>query len=290
LLALCLRALTSDRRRAVAGSFLVTGIVLLGLYVSVAIESKAFNIYQDYRLGRRALELAREGGASALGRARLAEGELIGRLEIERLGVRAAVVEGTPSALLRKALGHVESTALPGESGNVAIAGHRDTFFRNLDEVRPGDRIALVTPEARYEYVVDQTRITDPHDLSALEHDGHDSARLTLITCYPFYWIGPAPRRFIVQARAAAAAEHPPPAPAPVLSASDESGASRAEAREVERAARRDHATDGAGRTLEARSKRELRKRAAALGIPGYKRMNKAELIRAIRLNPGPSP
>jgi sortase A len=81
----------------------------------------------------------------------------------------------------------------------MAIAGHRDTFFGELGKARRGDRIVLVTPEARHEYVVDATRIAEPTDLSALDDGEH--AMLTLITCYPFNWVGPAPKRFIVQAR-----------------------------------------------------------------------------------------
>lgn len=190
--ALLLAVRLAGWRRLLQIGLFANAMVLLGIYTAVAIQAKVFNAYQDYQLERR------QHQAAAPRSEPLAEGELIGRLEIERLGVYAAVIEGTSDSVLRKALGHVGRTALPDDAGNMVIAGHRDTFFSTLGKVRRGDRIVLVTPGGRHEYVVEQTRITDPADVSAL--DEQTQPTLTLITCYPFHWIGPAPQRFIVQA------------------------------------------------------------------------------------------
>jgi len=123
---------------------------------------------------------------------------LVGRMEIQRLGVSAIVVEGTSSATLRRALGHISGTALPGEAGNVGISGHRDTFFRPLRNIKANDVITLSTPRGEYNYRVLSTRIVDPSDIAVL--DSGETETLTLVTCYPFYFVGPAPKRFIVRA------------------------------------------------------------------------------------------
>ena len=126
---------------------------------------------------------------------------LIGRIDIPRLGVSAIVRKGVDDRTLRRAVGHVPETALPGEAGNVALAGHRDTFFGPLRRVREGDRIRLRTPDGDFNYVVRESRIVEPTDLSVLAPTS--GATLTLITCYPFNYVGPAPQRFIVRAEAA---------------------------------------------------------------------------------------
>jgi len=126
-------------------------------------------------------------------------GAPISRIEIPRLGVSAIVVEGVTARNLRLAVGHVPGTALPGESGNVGIAGHRDTFFRPLRYLHPDDRITLTTVRGSYEYSVESIRVVDPNDTQALRASSEPV--LTLITCYPFYYVGPAPQRFIVRAR-----------------------------------------------------------------------------------------
>jgi sortase A len=123
---------------------------------------------------------------------------LIGRIEIERLGVSAVVVEGTGDPVLQRAAGHIAGTALPGQPGNVGIAGHRDTFFRPLRNIRRDDVITVTTPHGAYRYRVVSTKIVSPENLSVLNPDGAEV--LTLVTCYPFYFVGPAPQRFIVRA------------------------------------------------------------------------------------------
>jgi sortase A len=123
----------------------------------------------------------------------------IGRIEIPRLRLRAIVREGVDDGTLRRAVGHVPGTARPGEDGNVAFAAHRDTFFRALRDIRRDDRIVMETYDSRYEYIVDSLQIVSPTDVSVLKPT--KDPELTLITCYPFYYIGHAPRRFIVRAR-----------------------------------------------------------------------------------------
>src|SRR6185369_13482994 len=123
---------------------------------------------------------------------------LLGRMEIPRLGVSVVVAEGTAEATLRRAGGHIPGTALPGQAGNVGIAGHRDTLFRPLRNIRRDDLITLVTPLGEYRYRVVSTRIVNPRDVAVLD-PGNDEI-LTLVTCYPFYFVGSAPDRFIVRA------------------------------------------------------------------------------------------
>lgn len=124
---------------------------------------------------------------------------LIGRVAIPRLKVRAVVKEGVDERTLRRAVGHVPETVRPGVPGNVGLAGHRDTFFRRLKDVRKNDRIILETVDGNYEYVVESTRIVGRKDVQVLAPS--KESVLTLVTCYPFNYVGNAPRRFIVRAR-----------------------------------------------------------------------------------------
>jgi sortase A len=128
----------------------------------------------------------------------LKEGGLVGRLEIPRIGVSVMVVEGVGRSDLEHAAGHIPGTAFPGDSGNVGIAGHRDTFFRPLAAIHPGDTMTLGTTKGVYQYQVNSTEIVRPEDISVLYPTGQDM--LTLVTCYPFHYIGAAPKRFIVHA------------------------------------------------------------------------------------------
>ena len=123
---------------------------------------------------------------------------LIGRIEIPRLGLSAIVMEGIRARTLRRAVGHIPGTALPGQPGNVGISGHRDTFFRPLRNIRRNDIITLTTLLGEYRYRVVSTRIVRPDNVAVLDPSGNEI--LTLVTCYPFYFVGPAPDRFIVRA------------------------------------------------------------------------------------------
>jgi sortase A len=127
-----------------------------------------------------------------------ANGAAIGRIEIPRLGVSAVVRAGSDVRTLRLAVGHIPGTAFPGERGNVGLAGHRDTFFRKLRNVRPDDIIRIVTPDGTFTYRVERTNVVNPDDVWVL--DPTDRAVLTLVTCYPFSYVGSAPQRFIVRA------------------------------------------------------------------------------------------
>jgi sortase A len=122
----------------------------------------------------------------------------LGRIEINTIGLTAMILEGTDARTLRRAVGHIPGTPLPGEQGNVVITGHRDTFFRPLHNIRKDDQITLTTLNRSYQYRVDSTEVVEPEDTEVLA-DSDDSV-LTLVTCYPFYFVGPAPKRFIVRA------------------------------------------------------------------------------------------
>ena len=132
------------------------------------------------------------GGASA-------GAEALGRLSVARLGMRVMVAPGVDARSLRRAAGHIPGTSRPGTGGNVGIAGHRDTFFRPLRRIEPGDEIELTTPEGVARYAVEWTRVVAPDAVDVLAPTPY--AALTLVTCYPFYYVGHAPDRFIVRAR-----------------------------------------------------------------------------------------
>jgi len=205
----------SERTRLRLGRGLFAlGVVLLAVWVGA--NADAF--LEQRSLARRleALDRASDGTSkrSRLARLEASTSGLVGRIEIERAGISALVIEGTSSKALRRGVGHVVGTAFPGEQGNVGLAGHRDTYFRGLKKVVVGDRITLETPDGRFSYVVDSLLIVPPRRGDLLR--SRNEARLTLVTCYPFYYIGPAPRRFIVSAHAdgrLAARREPPSTP-----------------------------------------------------------------------------
>jgi sortase A len=126
-------------------------------------------------------------------------GGVLGRIEIARIHLSALVLEGSDPHMLRIGAGHIRGTALPGTMGNIGIAAHRDTFFRPLREIRHNDTIALMTPYGVYQYQVESTEIVDPTEARVLDQTRH--LELTLVTCYPFHYVGSAPKRFIVHAR-----------------------------------------------------------------------------------------
>jgi sortase A len=123
---------------------------------------------------------------------------VVGLLAIPRLSLSVIAVEGDDSHALRIAAGHLSDTPLPWHDGNATFAGHRDTFFHALSELRVGDDIHITTRHGEFSYHVTRTLIVNPTDLSILQP--HDGTALTLITCYPFSYIGDAPQRFVVQA------------------------------------------------------------------------------------------
>jgi sortase A len=127
------------------------------------------------------------------------EGDVLGKIKIPRLGLSVAVLQGTSAKTLLLGVGHIAGTALPGQPGNVGIAGHRDTYFRALKEIRQNDVIELETAGGVATYGVDWIQITAPSD-SAILTPSTDFT-LTLVTCYPFHYIGAAPGRYVVHAR-----------------------------------------------------------------------------------------
>lgn len=146
-----------------------------------------------------AREMPRAAPPPPLVNPQLSEGDSVGRIEIPRLGIAALVRQGVEEKTLARAVGHVPYTALPGQPGNVGIAAHRDTHFRNLRDVKEGDTIRMVTPAGTFDYEVNSLRIVYPRDVEVLDPTPEPS--MTLITCYPFNYVGHAPRRFIVSAR-----------------------------------------------------------------------------------------
>lgn len=126
------------------------------------------------------------------------EGTVLGRIEIARTGVSALVLEGTSDETLRRGVGHIPGSSPPEGPGNLALAGHRDSFFRGLAEIRAGDIVSLATLEGDFRYRIDWTRVVSPDETDVLDPVG--SPVLTLVTCYPFHYIGAAPQRFIVRA------------------------------------------------------------------------------------------
>ena len=123
----------------------------------------------------------------------------LGRIEIASIGLSAMIQEGTSDRTLQRGVGHITGTALLGKSGNVGLAAHRDTFFRKLRDIQAGDDIKLTTLTGSVSYRVELISIVEPEDSRVLRDSGENI--LTLVTCYPFSYIGPAPKRFIVRAR-----------------------------------------------------------------------------------------
>jgi len=141
---------------------------------------------------------AQEQRQASLPRAVAKEGDLLGRIEIPRLGMTVAILEGTKSPTLRLGVGHIGGTALPGGPGNIGIAGHRDTYFRDLKDIRASDEIQIQTATGLSRYEVDWVRIVTPDDIGVLAPSAESA--ITLVTCYPFHYIGAAPKRFVVHA------------------------------------------------------------------------------------------
>jgi sortase A len=148
---------------------------------------------------QRSASVTLQHGSIAVPRVRVAMDGVMGRIDVPRLGLSAIIVEGTTAASLRHAVGHILQTGLPGQArSNTGLAAHRDTFFRPLKDVRLEDIIRLTTPQGEFRYRVVSTRVVPPSDVSVL--DSNDREILTLVTCFPFQFVGLAPDRFIVRA------------------------------------------------------------------------------------------
>jgi len=173
----------------------ILGIACLGWAGATWAEASRFQRQQSRVLEEQSIALH---VASAPDRDTTDPSAPIGRLDIPRLGVSVVVMPGDDDVTLSKAVGHLPDTPLPWTGGNTALAGHRDTFFRPLERVKPGDEIYLDTARGRFQYRVSRTVVVEPEELWVL--DSSMNPTLTLITCYPFKYVGPAPKRFVVLA------------------------------------------------------------------------------------------
>jgi len=173
--------------------------VFAAAYVGVAlIEARYYQASANEALLSE-IETAKSAN-STVTKAAINRGDVIGRIDVLRLGLSVAVLQGTSARILRLGAGHIEGTPLPGEPGNSGVAGHRDTYFRCLKDIHVDDEIQIQTATGLLHYEVDWVKVVRPNDTSVLQPSG-DASTLTLITCYPFYLVGPAPRRFVVHAR-----------------------------------------------------------------------------------------
>jgi sortase A len=167
------------------------GLGCLGVYAYENVEARRFQAEQTavFERDARAERPVRD----------VRTGSLLGMLDVPRLELSTPVIQGDDTRTLKRAVGHLPDTPMPWDDGNSAIAGHRDGLFRPLKDVKVGDEIRFRTTRAEYRYRVKKTTIVKPDDLSVLARQD-DPATLTLITCYPFYYVGTAPKRFIVHA------------------------------------------------------------------------------------------
>jgi len=208
--------MTADRQRLLGWIELVlftAGGVCVGWYGGVRVAAAREQAVLSRALDASTVRTPGTPGTRTLGTAGTREtpGALIGRIEIPRLKLSALAREGDDDRILDLAVGHLTGTALPGEPGNAAFAAHRDTFFRPLRRIHDGDVVVVTTPRGRFRYLVTSTRIVKPEDVSVLNASG--TPTLTLVTCYPFNFIGSAPQRFIVQAALIPAAARQFPVP-----------------------------------------------------------------------------
>lgn len=192
--------------RAAEWIFLLFGLTAIDVYIWINTSAALYQAYDNWKFDRlpRADLVTPLPNTQPIAPLKLSEAkpahpsDVLGRLEIPNLHLSVMVREGADSATLRRAVGHIPGTAFPGEIGNVGIAGHRDTFFRPLRKIRVNDPIELETENGNYRYVVESTGIVGPRDVRVLAPAR--SQTLTLVTCYPFYYVGSAPKRFVVHA------------------------------------------------------------------------------------------
>lgn len=183
--------------------FAAAGLLALSYCAVVYVSARRFQARETRRfVGERRAEPANSASQpkppAPRERLRLETGSVIAMLSIPRLGLSTIVVEGAEEHELKLGAGHIRGTSLPGNGGNVGIAGHRDTVFRPLRSIRADDTIKVMTEEREHEYKVVSTEIVGPDDIQVLYPTVHET--LTLVTCYPFEFVGRAPRRFIVRA------------------------------------------------------------------------------------------
>lgn len=176
----------------------ICGVLLLGYCGYALVDSWMFQRRESLDLDR-LLRDRQQRAESERAIAVPADDGLIGRIEIPRLLLSVIVAEGIDKTTLRRAVGHIPGTALPGQPGNVGLAGHRDTFFRPLKDLRVKDEVQISTLKGNFKYEVESLRVVEPENVGVLAASAENV--LTLVTCYPFYYFGPAPQRWIVRAR-----------------------------------------------------------------------------------------
>jgi sortase A len=196
--------------------FLAIAITCLGIYGNAYLERVLFQTRESREFDRTlersgAIVAASDNRITPIGREVGASRKplpwspspssvaVIGRLSVPRLHLSAMVREGTDRNTLLLAIGHIPATALPGQTGNVGVAGHRDSFFRGLKDLRTGDEIQFSTLHGDFRYVVESLIIVEPDNVAVLAPSSENV--LTLVTCYPFSYIGSAPKRFVARAR-----------------------------------------------------------------------------------------
>jgi sortase A len=192
-----LSTLTNTILRWSRNVLLIIGLLALSYVGYALLDSRLYQAEQARRFERELKETnmprAKSSGIA------VSEGSPLGRIEISAVGLKTMILEGTEEETLRRAVGHIRSTPLPGQRGNVALAGHRDTYFSELRDIRVNDEITLTTLSGSFHYRVVSTKVVKPEETEVLKDNGADT--LTLVTCYPFNFVGSAPKRFIVRAR-----------------------------------------------------------------------------------------
>jgi sortase A len=204
------RILKWAQRGLFACAFLLLGYCAFALVDAWIFQTRQNAVLDRQLRERRAASETSQPQSSAVpSRApALAVDSLIGRIEIPRLLLSVVVVEGVDKTTLRRAVGHIPGTAMPGEAGNVGLAGHRDTFFRPLKDLKIKDQIQFSTLKGNFKYEVQSLRVVEPNNVGVLASSGENM--LTMVTCYPFYYVGPAPKRWIVRARQVSPQTAPP--------------------------------------------------------------------------------
>src|SRR5579859_469222 len=180
-------------RKAVSLALIVIGVALLG-YVG----SQYWGMYRSQQ--RLEAEWERQAAtANAPGQAVIPPEQMLTRVVVPKIGLDAIVVEGASRKELSEGPGHMKETAMPGETGNAVITAHRDTFFRHIYELVKGDHIQVRRAGRVFTYEVTGKKIVMPEDVSVIRQT--PDPQLTLITCYPVYYIGPAPKRLVVSSK-----------------------------------------------------------------------------------------
>jgi LPXTG-site transpeptidase (sortase) family protein len=186
-------AVQDNLRIGIGRALTILGLVLLVVWLAAAIDGGLSQTWLARRLGSLGERSKRAGllQVAAATRHEAATSGLIGRLEIPRIHLSVYMLEGIGGTALRRGVGHVPGTPFPGERGNVGLAGHRDTYFRKLHDIGPGDTLTLTTPDGAFAYQVDSILIVNPARGDLLRPDRRIG--LTLVTCYPFHYVAPRP-------------------------------------------------------------------------------------------------